>query len=55
MELATQVGPETGNHRFVNVIGKRLGQHNRGYGGMTAANYAFYPENLEKFPTDRAA
>jgi hypothetical protein len=54
-KLVTQVGPETGNHRFTDVLGKHLGQHSRGYGGMTATNYAFLLENLEKFPTDRAA
>ena len=54
-KLATQVGPEMGNQRFGNMFGKRLGQRYRGYDGMTAMNCVFPPENLEKFPTDRAA
>ena len=55
MKLATQVGLKTGNHRFGYVLGKRLRQHSRGYAGMTATNCIVHVENLEKFPTDRAA
>ena len=54
-KLATQVGPETVKHLLGYFIGKRLRQRERGYGGMTATNYVSHSENLEKFPTYRAA
>jgi hypothetical protein len=60
-KLVGEVSPETNDHCIRNIKGKRFGQYNLGYDGMTAMNFgmnlitSMHVKNMEKFPTHGAA
>lgn len=54
-KLVGKLRPESVDHLFRNIMGKRVRQRKWGYGGMAAQNFGTQFENFEELPTDGAA